>query len=144
LCVDDRDSVNFGKFVFIHSRKALEQLRAAYGREAAPEVSQLQDALRRLAYEWVMSSLLDAWRQDLEPHKPYWCQQASADYRTLYQEACNHYTHLQLHGGGERGSRTRHINDVNLFWSTLTTQLICEKGQKPKFESCSKSRQDVT
>lgn len=42
LCVDDRDSVNFGKFVFIHSRKALEQLREAYAREAAPEVSQLQ------------------------------------------------------------------------------------------------------
>ncbi|KHJ85650.1 hypothetical protein OESDEN_14619 [Oesophagostomum dentatum] len=105
LCSDDRDSANFGKFVFIHSRKALEQLRLACGREAAAEIAPLQDTLRRLAYEWVMSSLLDAWRQDLEPQKPYWSQQVSADYHTLYQEACNHYTYLQLHGGGERGSR---------------------------------------
>ncbi|ETN71336.1 Helix-loop-helix DNA-binding domain protein [Necator americanus] len=105
LCADDRDSANFGKFVLIHSRKALEQLRLAYTREAAPEVAHLQDALRRLAYEWVMSSLLDAWRQNLESGKPYWCQHITEDYRTLYQEACNHYTHIQLHGGGERGSR---------------------------------------
>ncbi|VDO77954.1 unnamed protein product [Heligmosomoides polygyrus] len=127
LCVDDRDNVNFGKFVFAHSRKALEQLRTVGTREGAPEVSELQvsiwffnstikyhrkniphplkDTLRRLAYEWLMSSLLDAWRQDLVPDQPYWCQQARADYRTLYQEACNHYTHIQLHSGGERGSR---------------------------------------
>ncbi|XGW13734.1 hypothetical protein V3C99_000222 [Haemonchus contortus] len=105
LCIDDRDNVNFGKFVFIHSRKALEQLRMVCARECTLEVSQLQEKLHRLAYEWVMSSLLDAWRQDLEPQIPYWCQHARADYRTLYQEACNHYTHLHLHGGGERGSR---------------------------------------
>ncbi|VDO19962.1 unnamed protein product [Haemonchus placei] len=105
LCIDDRDNVNFGKFVFIHSRKALEQLRMVCARECTLEVSQLQAKLHRLAYEWVMSSLLDAWRQDLEPQIPYWCQHARADYRTLYQEACNHYTHLHLHGGGERGSR---------------------------------------
>ncbi|KAL6725638.1 hypothetical protein Aduo_007677 [Ancylostoma duodenale] len=140
LCVDDRDSVNFGKFVFIHSRKALEQLRAAYGKEAAPEVSQLQDALRRLAYEWVMSSLLDAWRQDLEPHKPYWCQQSSADYRTLYQEACNHYTHLQLHGGGERGSRlatyqltSRMLNGANPLYTWAATCRI----RKERFDAVS-------
>ncbi|CAJ0597855.1 unnamed protein product [Cylicocyclus nassatus] len=128
LCRDDRDSSNFGKFVFIHSRKALEQLRTACGREAGAEVSQIQDTLRRLAYEWVMSSLLDAWRQELEPQKPYWCQQTNADYRTLYQEACNHYTYLQLHYGGERGSRlatyqltSRMLNGANPFVTWAAT-----------------------
>ncbi|PIO70294.1 Helix-loop-helix DNA-binding domain protein [Teladorsagia circumcincta] len=42
LCIDDRDNVNFGKFVFVHSRKALEQLRMACARDGAPEVSELQ------------------------------------------------------------------------------------------------------
>ncbi|KAK6060317.1 Helix-loop-helix DNA-binding domain protein [Cooperia oncophora] len=140
LCIDDRDNANFGKFVFIHSRKALEQLRTACARQSASEVSQLQDTLRRLAYEWVMSSLLDAWRQDLEPQVPYWCQQAQADYRTLYQEACNHYTHLQLHGGGERGSRlaayqltSRMLNGANPLH---TWTAVC-RIRKERFDAVS-------
>ncbi|KAK5986197.1 hypothetical protein GCK32_010884, partial [Trichostrongylus colubriformis] len=140
LCIDDRDNVNFGKFVFVHSRKALEQLRTACARDGAPEVSQLQDTLRRLAYEWVMSSLLDAWRQDLEPQIPYWCQKPQADYRTLYQEACNHYTHLQLHGGGERGSRlaayqltSRMLNGANPLH---TWTAVC-RIRKQRFDAVS-------
>ncbi|KAK6746397.1 hypothetical protein RB195_012478 [Necator americanus] len=140
LCADDRDSANFGKFVLIHSRKALEQLRLAYTREAAPEVAHLQDALRRLAYEWVMSSLLDAWRQNLESGKPYWCQHITEDYRTLYQEACNHYTHIQLHGGGERGSRlttyqltSRMLNGANPLYTWAGTCRI----RKERFDAVS-------
>lgn len=140
LCVDDRDNVNFGKFVFAHSRKALEQLRTVGTREGAPEVSELQDTLRRLAYEWLMSSLLDAWRQDLVPDQPYWCQQARADYRTLYQEACNHYTHIQLHSGGERGSRlaayqltSRMLNGANPLH---TWTAVC-RLRKERFDAVS-------
>lgn len=89
LCIDDRDNANFGKFVLIHSRKTLEELRKICIDEAAPEIRQLHDTLRSLAYEWVMSSLLNAWRQDLVPHIAYWCQYARADHCSLYEEACN-------------------------------------------------------
>uniref|UniRef100_A0A1I7XH10 FAT domain-containing protein n=1 Tax=Heterorhabditis bacteriophora TaxID=37862 RepID=A0A1I7XH10_HETBA len=63
------------------------------------------DGLRRLAYEWVMSSLLDAWRQGLDSQLPYWMQKAKVDYRTLYQEACNHYTYILQHSTSRRGNR---------------------------------------
>uniref|UniRef100_A0A158P7Z5 MYND-type domain-containing protein n=1 Tax=Angiostrongylus cantonensis TaxID=6313 RepID=A0A158P7Z5_ANGCA len=106
LCVDDRENANFGKFVFIHSRKALKELWTIWmeGLVSHGRIFTC-DTLRCLAYEWVMSSLLDAWLQDLVPEIPYWRQYAKTDYHTLYEEACNHYTHVQLHGGYERGSR---------------------------------------
>ncbi|WKY01273.1 hypothetical protein Q1695_015345 [Nippostrongylus brasiliensis] len=140
LCINDRESVNFGKFVFIHARKALEQLRTVCARGTAPEVSQLEDTLKRLAYEWIMSSLLDAWRQDLEAEKPYWCQLVKGDYKTLYQEACNHYTHIHLHGASERGSRlaayqltSRMLNGANPLH---TWTAVC-RIRKERFDAVS-------
>ncbi|VDM61844.1 unnamed protein product [Angiostrongylus costaricensis] len=115
LCVDDRENANFGKFVFIHARKALDELRTICIEE---------DTLRCLAYEWVMSSLLNAWLEDLVPEIPYWRQYAKTDYHTLYEEACNHYTRIQLHGGCERGSRlaayqltSRMLNGANPLYT---------------------------
>ncbi|KAJ1355544.1 hypothetical protein KIN20_012990 [Parelaphostrongylus tenuis] len=105
LCLDNKNNVNFGNYVSVHSRKALEQLKTICIHAAAPEVRQLHEYLRCLAYEWVMSSLLEAWRHDLVPQIPYWNQDTKADYGTIYEEACDHYTHIQLHSGCQRGSR---------------------------------------
>ncbi|CAD6194095.1 unnamed protein product [Caenorhabditis auriculariae] len=104
LCVDDRDSSLFGKYVCIHSRKSLETLRLFSAPNSPPIVRVVQDGVRRMAYEWVMSCLLDAWRASLDAAQPYWTQKFDLQptFSTLYQESCNHYTIIHGRCGGSR------------------------------------------
>ena len=94
ICIDDRDSPKVSQYVCIHTKKALESLRLfSTSSRTSGVVSGIQEGTRRMAYEWIMNSLLDAWRSNLFSSKPYWTQtfKGQSTFSTLYQEAYNHY-----------------------------------------------------
>ncbi|CAJ0942225.1 unnamed protein product, partial [Mesorhabditis belari] len=91
LCIDNRDNKNFAPLAALHSRKALEALRTVVARPAMPQVSHIQESFRQLSYEWILSSVLDGWRGCLDLKNPYWLSRQNVEFKTLYQEAYNHY-----------------------------------------------------
>uniref|UniRef100_A0A1I7U531 BHLH domain-containing protein n=1 Tax=Caenorhabditis tropicalis TaxID=1561998 RepID=A0A1I7U531_9PELO len=94
ICIDDRDSPKVSQYVCIHTKKSLESLRLfSTSSRTSGVVSGIQEGTRRMAYEWIMNSLLDAWRTNISSSKPYWTQsfKGQSTFSTLYQEAYNHY-----------------------------------------------------
>uniref|UniRef100_A0A8R1EPN8 Uncharacterized protein n=1 Tax=Caenorhabditis japonica TaxID=281687 RepID=A0A8R1EPN8_CAEJA len=122
ICIDDRDSPKVSQYVCLHTKKALESLRLFSTSRTSGVVSGIQDGTRRMAYEWVMSSLLDAWRSNLFASKPYWTQSFKGQqmFSTLYQEAYNHYALIN----GTRGDCWR------LFVYELTSRML--NGANPQ------------
>ncbi|CAJ0578999.1 unnamed protein product, partial [Mesorhabditis spiculigera] len=94
LCIDDRENKNFAPLVAVHARKSLESLAVVLARPVGANVRNIQDGLRELSYEWILTSVLDGWRSCLEIRKPYWASKQNKEFRTLYQEAFNHYAFI--------------------------------------------------
>ncbi|PAV58374.1 hypothetical protein WR25_23918 [Diploscapter pachys] len=148
VCLDDRNTVNFEKFVYLHARKALETLRLFTSRNAPHEVQFIQDGIRRMAYEWVMCSILDAWRVSLNPSVAYWTQPHNTNplaFNVLYQEACNHYTLIHGHSSGNRLAvyqlTSRMLNGAN----PLETFAGVRRVKKARMEAVSgRSQMDRT
>ncbi|CAI4232416.1 unnamed protein product [Auanema sp. JU1783] len=105
ICIEDRNNAQFGKFVFVHCQSALETMRIVHRKEDS-QIQEIQDLLSVHSYEWVLSSLLDAWRTDLKAEQPYWTQIPKFDFRILYQEATNHYVHISDRTIDNSGART--------------------------------------
>ncbi|CAI2348985.1 unnamed protein product [Caenorhabditis sp. 36 PRJEB53466] len=122
FCLDDRDSPKLSQYVCLHTRQALKCLRIFSTSRTSGVVSGIQEGARRMAYEWVMSSLLDAWRSNITTSTPYWTQafRAQPTFSTLYQEAYNHYAILH----GRRGDCWR------LFVYELTCRML--NGANPQ------------
>lgn len=123
ICIDDRDSPKVSQYVCIHTKKSLESLRLfSTSSRASGVVSGIQEGTRRMAYEWIMNSLLDAWRSNLFASKPYWTQsfKGQSTFSTLYQEAYNHYAIIN----GTRGDCWR------LFVYELTCRML--NGANPQ------------
>ncbi|UMM23061.1 hypothetical protein L5515_003959 [Caenorhabditis briggsae] len=123
ICIDDRDSPKVSQYVCIHTKKALESLRLfSTSSRTSGVVSGIQEGTRRMAYEWILNSLLDAWRSNLFSTKPYWTQsfKGQSTFSTLYQEAYNHYAVIN----GTRGDCWR------LFVYELTCRML--NGANPQ------------
>ncbi|CAB3403341.1 unnamed protein product [Caenorhabditis bovis] len=123
ICIDDRESSKVGEYVCIHTRKSLLSLREFATSRTTCIVSGIQEGVRRMSYEWVMNSLLDAWRTSLtSTTQPYWKQSFKGQkyFSTLYQEAYNHYSLIN----GNRGDCWR------LFVYELTCRML--NGANPQ------------
>ncbi|CAI5445179.1 unnamed protein product [Caenorhabditis angaria] len=122
ICIEDRESSKVSQFVCMHTKKSLESLRLYSVSRTPGIVNAIQEGVRRMAYEWIMSSLLDAWRTNLFTSKPYWIQtfKGHSIFSTLYQEAYNHYSLIH----GNRGDCWR------LFVYELTCRML--NGANPQ------------
>jgi hypothetical protein len=53
----------------------------------------LQQFIRSITYEWLLNSMIDVWRLNLEERNEYWNQPAPTQLRQLYREVLNDFAH---------------------------------------------------
>ncbi|GMT19705.1 hypothetical protein PFISCL1PPCAC_11002, partial [Pristionchus fissidentatus] len=127
LRTNDMTHANSPHLVKHNSQKAIEFLRTLpviNGADGAAVVK-LQESLRLLSLEWILCSVLAAWRSQLDQSSPYWSQEVSPDWLAIYQSA--HSMVMQYSAApsiGKKKKKEDELEDCQQTGFSLTSRML--------------------